>query len=68
MSVLVNGREDAAAAGRTLEEVVRVLGWDPARPGVALALNGTVVPRSTWPDRVLADGDRLEVVTAVQGG
>jgi sulfur carrier protein len=36
--------------------------------GVAAAVNGEVVPRSSWAGTVLRDGDRVEVVTAVQGG
>ncbi|MFV8054298.1 sulfur carrier protein ThiS [Mycobacterium sp. 48b] len=35
--------------------------------GIAVALDWTVLPRSEW-DRKLADGARVEVVTAVQGG
>ena len=36
--------------------------------GVAAALNGEVVPRRSWPATAVADGDAVEVVTAVQGG
>jgi sulfur carrier protein len=36
--------------------------------GVAVAVDGAVVPRAAWPDTVLTDGARLEVLTAVQGG
>jgi sulfur carrier protein len=36
--------------------------------GVAVAVNGEVVPRTGWPGRVLRDGDRVEVLTAAQGG
>jgi thiazole synthase len=36
--------------------------------GVAVALNGEVVPRSTWSAVVLSDGDRLDVVKIVAGG
>ncbi|MGN6474149.1 MAG: sulfur carrier protein ThiS [Mycobacteriales bacterium] len=36
--------------------------------GCAVAVNDEVVPRHDWPDRVLAPGDRVEVLTAVQGG
>jgi sulfur carrier protein len=36
--------------------------------GVAAAVNGDVVPRRLWAATVLAEGDRVEVVTAVQGG
>ncbi|MEV6526437.1 sulfur carrier protein ThiS [Longispora urticae] len=38
------------------------------RRGVAVAVNGTVVPRSTWTSTALADGDVVELLTAVQGG
>jgi sulfur carrier protein len=33
-----------------------------------VAVNGTVVPRSTWATSRLADGDAVEVLTAAQGG
>jgi sulfur carrier protein len=39
-----------------------------ARRGVAVAVNGEVVPRSAWPVAHLRDGDRVEVLTAAQGG
>jgi len=39
-----------------------------APSGVAAALNETVVPRTQWSATALSDGDRVEVLTAVQGG
>jgi sulfur carrier protein len=36
--------------------------------GLAVAVNGDVVPRSAWGDNRLNDGDAVEVLTAVQGG
>jgi sulfur carrier protein len=36
--------------------------------GLAIAVNGEVVPRSTWAEHVLADGDQVEVLTVAQGG
>jgi sulfur carrier protein len=39
-----------------------------ARSGVAAAINGEVVRRAAWASTPLADGDEIEVVTAVQGG
>jgi sulfur carrier protein len=39
-----------------------------AQSGIAVAVNGEVVPRGSWPDTRLTDGDRVEVVTAMQGG
>ncbi|WP_026211719.1 sulfur carrier protein ThiS [Longispora albida] len=38
------------------------------RRGTAVAVNGTVVPRSEWPVTELRDGDSVELLTAVQGG
>ena len=39
----------------------------PAR-GIAVAVNGEVVRRRDWPTHQLHDGDRVEVLTAAQGG
>ena len=41
---------------------------DGGRLGVAVALAGTVVPRSRWGTTALAEDAELEIVTAVQGG
>jgi len=36
--------------------------------GIAVAVDGEVVPRARWAETGLADGARLEVLSAVQGG
>lgn len=41
---------------------------DGQKLGVAVAHNSEVVPRSQWFVTTLADGDSVELVTAVQGG
>ncbi|MHC5903390.1 sulfur carrier protein ThiS [Streptomyces sp. S6] len=66
MSISVNGEVREFDAGTVLERVVRALA--PAPSGVAAALNETVVPRARWATTALAEGDRVEVLTAVQGG
>ena len=66
LAVSVNGERHELAAGTTLDAVVTSL--TRARAGVAAALNETVVPRGQWAATALADGDRVEVLTAVQGG
>lgn len=38
------------------------------RRWLAVAVDGDLVPRSTWPDRRLQDGAVVEILTAVQGG
>ncbi|MCF4137901.1 sulfur carrier protein ThiS [Streptomyces sp. Tue 6430] len=66
MKISVNGERRDVAPGTALDGVVRSLA--PASSGVAAALNETVVPRARWSATVLSDGDRVEVLTAVQGG
>ncbi|MFJ8105391.1 sulfur carrier protein ThiS [Streptomyces sp. NPDC096132] len=66
MNISVNGERRAVAPGTALDSVVRSL--TPAPTGVAAALNETVVPRAEWSATALSEGDRVEVLTAVQGG
>lgn len=64
--VFVNGERRRIAAGTALDSLVETLTAAPS--GVAAALNETVVPRAQWPSTPLSEGDRVEVLTAVQGG
>ncbi|WP_406127674.1 sulfur carrier protein ThiS [Streptomyces sp. NBC_00989] len=66
MNISVNGEHQEIAPGTRLDVLVRSL--TPAPSGVAAALNETVVPRAEWPSTSLSEGDRVEVLTAVQGG
>jgi sulfur carrier protein len=67
MRLTVNGR-DVVEGGDSLSVAALVARLTEAPRGVAVAVNGAVVPRSTWQTAVLADGDRVEVLTAAQGG
>ncbi|WP_316740411.1 sulfur carrier protein ThiS [Streptomyces sp. MK7] len=66
MNISVNGEPRRISPGTVLDTVVRSLTAAPS--GVAAALNETVVPRAQWPSTTLSEGDRVEVLTAVQGG
>ncbi|MFE4216017.1 sulfur carrier protein ThiS [Streptomyces sp. NPDC056844] len=66
VSVSVNGELRTVPAGTALDTLVAELTAAPS--GVAAAVNETVVPRGRWSATTLADGDRVEVLTAVQGG
>lgn len=68
MNVVVNGQQRRVVDGSTVAELVNLLEVPGDRPGVAVAVNGEVLPREEWTARRLADGDRVDVVTAVQGG
>lgn len=66
MNISVNGERRQVAPGTALDVLVRSLTAAPS--GVAAALNETVVPRAQWSSTSLSEGDRVEVLTAVQGG
>jgi sulfur carrier protein len=68
LKLIVNGAATERDAGTTLADVVCELAGGPDARGVAAAVNGMVIPRGRWPSMVLSDGDRVEVLTAVQGG
>jgi sulfur carrier protein len=66
--VIVNGEERALRDGATVADLVQDVGAPGGGRGVAVALHSEVVPRSDWEQTVLAEGDRIEVLIAVQGG
>jgi sulfur carrier protein len=63
--VQLNGRQHDIGPDTTVGDLVRSVANDAS--GCAVAVNGAVVPRSDW-QRSVAPGDRVEVLTAVQGG
>jgi sulfur carrier protein len=68
VTVIVNGRPAEVDPGETVAGLLAALGHPPAGPGIAVALNGEVVPRSAWSTTGLGDSDHLEVLGASQGG
>lgn len=67
MTVIVNGDPVEVDRDATVAGLLARLGHHAGR-GIAVALNGTVVPRSAWEETPLAERDRLEVLGATQGG
>ena len=65
--ISLNDQRREIAPGATLAELLRELGL-AERKGVAVAVNDAVVPRSAWPTQPLADGARVLVIRATQGG
>jgi len=68
LTVTVNGEPRDVAPGATVADVLDALGVDPERRGIAVALDAEVVPRGAWDATAVAEGARLEVLTAIQGG
>ena len=63
--IVLNGKP-AEGGGTTVAELLARL--DLPHRGVAVAVDAEVIPRGEWGTHVVADGARVEVVTAVQGG
>ena len=66
MQVIVNGEPREVPDDATVASVVEAVTSAPA--GVAVALNAEIVRRADWPTTTIREADRLEVLTAVQGG
>ena len=68
MRIELNGEIREVADESTVADLIALTGADPDARGLAVALEGEVVPRSEW-DRILAsEGQKVEVVAAIQGG
>jgi sulfur carrier protein len=68
MQLVVNGEHRRVDPGVTVQALILSLAPAPEGRGVAVAVDGEVVPRGAWGGTVLQEGSRVEVVAAVQGG
>lgn len=64
--IIVNGEEFEIDSGSSVTKLVEERGLDRSR--VAVELNGEIVPRGTFDDTLLHDGDKVEIVHFVGGG
>lgn len=64
----LNGEPAELADGATVRSVLDGMGVDADARGIAVAVDGEVVPRSAWAGHALGGGERVEVLTATQGG
>ncbi len=67
-TIRVNGENEPLAGERTLDALLAEKTADSSQRGIAVALNGAVVPRAAWRQTVLRAGDSVEIVRARQGG
>ncbi len=69
IGVMLNGESRSIADDATVAGLLEDMGLDPSSPkGIAVAVNDEVIPKSDWGTHVLENGDRVEVITARQGG
>ena len=66
--IVVNGEERPLPDDGSIPALLLELDLEPGQRGVAVAINGEVVPRQDWISKSLIAGDRVELVRAVQGG
>jgi sulfur carrier protein len=65
--IWVNGH-DMPLGAATVADFLAQQAVDVGQRGIAVALNGSVVPRSAWSETALKPGDNIEIVRAMQGG
>jgi sulfur carrier protein len=66
--IMLNGEYADLQTGETVAAVLDRLGLSPDVRGVAVAVDGEVVPRAGWQTFTLSENARVEVLTAMQGG
>lgn len=67
MNITVNGQSvDVQASGVTLDSFLRGRGIVPET--VAVEMNLNIIPKNAYPETILSEGDRIEVVRYVGGG
>ena len=65
MEILVNGDQQQLANGATVQQLLEELQLGGR---IAVELNGEIIPKASFTETALQDGDRLEIVRAIGGG
>jgi sulfur carrier protein len=66
--IVVNGEPREHGDGEAVAALIESLGLPARARGVAVAVDGEVIPRAGWQTFAIPDGARVEVLTAMQGG
>ncbi len=67
MKIKINKVEQELNDGLSLKQVLEQVPNIP-QSGIAVAVNGDVVPKTDWDSRTIADGDAITVIRAFYGG
>ena len=65
--IRVNGHNELLEVA-TLAALLQEKAVDTGKRGIAVAVNGAIVPRTAWAQTTLRAGDRIEIVRVLQGG
>jgi len=66
MNIIINGVEKTYTSSLTLETLLNEL--DQASKKVAIEVNEAIIPRSQYKNKLVVDGDKIEIINAVGGG
>ena len=67
LQIRVNGQDELLEVA-TLAALLQEKAVDTGKRGIAVAVNGAIVPRAVWAQTALRAGDRIEIVRVLQGG
>ena len=68
MLLIVNGQEQSVDDAPTLLDLLIELNFNAEQKGIAVAVNTEVIARAMWANTRLCNGDRVDIIHAVQGG
>ena len=68
MQLTVNGEVQDVQDSLTVSDLFVTIDLDPKQKGIAVAINAEVIVQSSWKERCLNNGDRIDIIHAVQGG
>jgi len=68
LKIILNGNSSDVRGGESVLAAVQQLGLPADARGVAVAVDGEVIPRAQWEVVRLSEGARVEVLSAMQGG
>lgn len=68
MKYVVNDEPRECSGELSVRELIEQETGSTDGRGIAIAINADVVPASQWDERLIADGDRADILIAVQGG
>jgi len=68
MKITLNGEERTVEDGLTVRDLLAEVHLESVQKGIAVAVNAEIVPRGAWASARLQEGDRIDVIRAVQGG
>ncbi len=68
MKIHVNGEEKTVDSNLNVHDLLIALELNPTQPGIAVAVNREVIPKTTWQTTELQENSDVEIIRAVQGG